>query len=383
MSWHRRALFAVALGVAWGSLGVPTSARPVPIGRYVEVPYGIDPRAPWVTEGGDAGRSGRARHAAPEAAPALAWEVRVGVGTVSGTAVAADGVVYAATAAGLTALAPDGSLRWTFELRFPLGAPSITPGGALLLATRRGEVTRVSPAGEGVGRAEVGAVPSAPPLVLDDGSVVIATREATLERIDSDGRRRFRVPLPDVARRPLAWDGRRIVVAAGTEVLYLATDGTVRARAAVAQGIVAGPATATDGTVWVLAGDGTLSAFDRDGRLRARASVGPVAAASPLVVGADGAARFGTRDGALVCVGPTGTERWRFDQGGPFLDGMAVDPAGVTLAVGRRGALVAVGPDGKMRWSVATRPRTGSDPVVAGDGTVYVGTSAGTVQAFR
>ncbi|MFW5925604.1 MAG: PQQ-binding-like beta-propeller repeat protein [Myxococcota bacterium] len=368
--------------IAW--LGaIPGLARPVRIGRHVEVPHGVSADHPWVGEDGGAARRGAARYPVPSDAPSVAWEVRVGGGSARTPIVSTKGPLVVATSHTVAGLAPAGEFRWSHRLHLPQGTPALMPELNFLVATRRGDLVRVARDGEVVDRLSVGAGIAAAPLVLDDGSAVVATRDAALVRLDAQGRRMFRTALPQVSRRPPAWDGSRIVVAAGTELHLLSAEGHVRARVAMPELAVAGPAVALDGTLWVLGGKGTLSAFDRHGRVRARADVGRVAASSPLVVGPDGAAYVGTRDGELVCIGPTGTERWRLEGEGVFLAGLSIDPDGVILGTTVQGSLVAVEPDGSVRWRVSTRPRSSSDPVVAADGTVYVGTSAGTVQAFR
>ncbi|MFW6052011.1 MAG: PQQ-binding-like beta-propeller repeat protein [Myxococcota bacterium] len=380
--WAIGAAAVLILSLAWAA--APGLARPVAIGRHVQVPHGIDPAHPWPAFQGGPARAGRTRHPAPAKEPALAWEARVGIGATSDPTVASDGASFVVTGAGVAGVGPDGEVRWTVRLGLAVGAPALTPedrvlvasrGGALLHLTRDGEVARRTSIAGGIG---------APPLVLDDGSVVVVTRDAAVMRIDTEGRRLFRVGLPQRAVRAPALDARgRIVVTAGTDVRFLSSDGRVRARAALAHPAAAGPAVAEDGTVWLLDSEGTLVALDRHARLRARAAVGPVAASSPLVVGSDGAVRVGTRDGDLVCVGPSGAERWRLGSEGVFLGGLSVDPGGVTLGTTTQGELVAVGADGTVRWKAATRPRAVGGPVVDARGTVYVGTGGGTVQAFR
>lgn len=362
---------------------MPGLARPVRIGRHVEVPHGVSADHPWIGEAGGPARRGATRYAVPSEAPSVAWETRIGGGSARTPIVSSAGTLLVATSHAVAGVASDGEFRWSRRLHLPQGTPALTPDLDFLLATRRGDLVRVARDGEVVSRLSVGAGIAAAPLVLDDGSAVVTTRDAALVRLDAQGRRMFRATLPQVSGRPPAWDGSRIVVAAGSELHLLSSEGRVRARVEMSEPAVAGPAVALDGTLWVLGNAGTLSAVDRHGRVRARAEVGRVAASSPLVVGPDGAAYVGTREGDLVCVGPTGTERWRLEGEGTFLAGLSVDPEGVILATTVQGSLIAVEPDGTVRWRVSTRPRSISDPVVAPDGTVYVGTSAGTVQAFR
>jgi outer membrane protein assembly factor BamB len=380
-----RAVMAAGVCVAAVcGLAVSASALPVPIGRYVEVPFGISLAHPWVTDAGDAQRSGRARYPAPRGAPTLTWEARVGVGTAPAPAVTEGGTLYVSTSTGVASLDDAGEVRWSERVRFARGGPSLLPGGGALVVTRGGQILHFSEGGHMAGEAEVGAAVATPPLVLSDGSAVVGTRDMAVVRVGPQGHRRFRVGLSHVPTRPMAWDGvDRLAVAAGPSLLLLSTDGRLRARASLSEPAAAGPLFAADGTVWVVAADGQLSAFGPQGRVRARVEVGPVATQDGMAVGPDGAIRVSTRDGGLVCVGPSGTERWRLETEGVFMGGLSVDPNDVTLGVTAEGVLVAIEPDGTVRWRVTTHPRTTSHPVIHRDGTVFLGTSAGTVQAWR
>jgi outer membrane protein assembly factor BamB len=382
----------VRAGWAWPAVGllavlgaaVSVSALPVPVGRHVEVPFGISAAHPWATEAGDAQRSGRGRYPAPREAPGLLWEQRVGVGSAASPAVTEAGVLYAVTSAGVASLDDAGEVRWSRRVRFARGVASLLPGGRIVMVTRGGRILRLSDDGRTVGDAHAGAGVGASPLVLPDGSLVVVTRDRAIARIAADGRPRFRVSLPHMPLRPVAWDGGdRLVVAAGSELRVLSTDGRLRTQATLPGSIVAGPLVAGDGTVWVATAEGQLAAFGPEGRSRARAEVGVLTSGDGMALGPGGAVRVATREHGLVCMGPSGTERWRLDSEGTFLGGLTVDPHGVTLGVTAQGVLVAVAPDGTVRWRVPTHPRTASHPVIHRDGTIFLGTSAGTVQALR
>jgi len=155
----------------------------------------------------------------------------------------------------------------------------------------------------------------------------------------------------------------------GTRALAVAPDG------AVVYGLVG------------LDGRPRLVARGRDGSVRferalpGRALEVALAADGTAVIGED---RSGASGGAaLVAVGADGAERWRVETGLVAAGGIALGADGTAYAVLTRGILraggalvtgsvMAVAPDGQVRWRVRG-PVALADPVVGGDGTIYVG----------
>jgi len=385
---RRRRLVAVA-ALAWAA-GVAgawatAEARPVRIGRYTEIPYGVPEHHPYVTGGGDEHRTGRVPVEAPTATPTKRWETRLRAGRPSAPTITTDGTAYLASAAGIAAIAPDGNVQWSVRLGYVSGTPSLTPTGDLAVGTHAGAVVLVSPQGEVRDRTVVGGAVRGSPLVLADGSVVVSAFDQAVHRFDAEGRRIFRAPLAQQVNGAPAWTHRGEVVVPAADRLYLLTArGDARAEVPLGDTIAAGPIVADDGTLWVLTRDSALHQLSPRGALRSRTDIGfPVSAATGMAVGRDAAVRVPTRGDALVCIGPGGVERWRLTGEGGFLGGVTLDANDVALAVSERGVLIAVDPDGSPLWRVETGTRTDMAPVLGPDGTVYVVDIRGTLQAWR
>jgi len=375
----RRVALLAALSLL---LGVGAAfARPVRVGRFVEIPYGVSPRHPWPTGHGGARRSGRARTAAPLEAPTKGWESRVGVGRVFAPAVAADGSLFVGSQAGVAMVASDGAVRWSLRLGLVSGTPSITPEGHAAVGAQPGQAIVVG-SGRIRHRATVGGGVRGSPLVLGDGSMVLAAYDQAVHRYDAEGRRLFRTPVPGNVRGMAARTRDRIVAAAGDEVLFLTLDGTIAERGSVGAEIALGPAVADDGSVWVLTGEGVLFAVEPDGAVAVRRDLGVrPSLASNLAIAPDGTLRFASADAGLVGLGAGGTERWRYEGEGPMVGGVTVDTAGRALCVSVSGQLVLVDGDGQQLWSVPIGGRGDAAPVLA-EGAVYVPTFGGTLQAW-
>ncbi len=377
----RAAMLMVAV-LVWGELAI-AHARPVPVGRYVEIPYGISARHPWRTGQGDPQRTARSRVPIPQGRPTKRWETSVGAGRVFTPAIAADGTLYVGSRRGLTALGADGSVRWSAQLGFVSGTPSLTPDGSLAVGVQSDTLLVVD--GRGVqAHARLGGRVLGSPLVLDDGSIVVAAYDHAVHRVGPEGRHVFRTSVRTRVRGSVAQVGDLLVVPAAQELLWLTLGGApVRATSLGAE-VVLGPAVADDGVVWVVTDDGVLSAVASNGRMWVRAELGgPPSSSSNLAIAGDGSLRMGTVEAGLVCVEPSGTVRWRLQAHGAMGNGLTVDAEGAVLTVAGDGTMLAVDDAGAVLWEVGVGARTDAAPVLGADGTIYVTTFSGTLQAWR
>jgi outer membrane protein assembly factor BamB len=314
----------------------------------------------------------------------MQWEERAGSARAFAPAVTEDGTLFVATASGVSALGSDGQTQWTLPLRRPLSAPAITPEGHIVFAAGRTELYTVDRAGRIRNRVPVGAVPQGSPLVLDDGSVVIAALDHAVHRFDAEGRRIFRTRVASTIRGEAALDQRgRLLVPTSTDLVTLDVDGRIVGTDNIARDTLGGPTVAEDGVTWLLGRRGGLVAVEADGRVAERADVATALSASNrLAVGSDGALRVTANSAGVVCVGPNGGERWRYEGDASFPGPLTLDANDTTLTTDGTGSLTAIGADGTLLWRV----RAGSmsqPPVVGADGTVYVATGRGTIQAWR
>ena len=374
-----------AVGVVAGFLvsAAVANARPVHIGRFEEIAYGISRDHPWNTGGGDRTRSYRSDHRAADAAPHKLWDARVGVGRVAAPALNRDGLLFVGSQAGVTAVGPDGNVRWAVRLGLVSGTPSLTPEGNVAVGGQPGELLVLGRA-QTLVHSTIGGGVRGSVLVLDDGSMVVAAYDQALHRYDVVGRELFRSRIATQVRGGVALSANgQLVMPAGRQLLFFSTRGVVVRSVPLGGESLLGPAVGPDGTIWVATIQGTLVGVSSAGRpeVRAELEVRP-SGSSNLAVAADGSVRLGTQDAGIVCVGPGGSERWRYGNT-DFAGGVSVDAAMTTLTVSATGRLVALDSSGRERWSVDLGSRTDAAPVVGTDGTIYIGTFAGTLQAWR
>jgi len=381
--WIATVTFSAIIAATFSASG---HARPVRIGRFVEIPFGIRREHPYSTDGANPERTGRVSARAPAQRPERVWE-QIRVPRPTTPAVSDDGTLYISSATGVTALTKTGQVAWDLPLGFVAGTPSITPEGHLAIGTHGGALLVLSRRGEEVFRETVGGAVRGSPLVLPDGSLVLGGFDQAVHRFDADGRRLFRTPLPEqVASGSPTWTTTgRIVIASGTSILFLSASGQIVAQSSLSATVVGSPAVAPDGTLWVLTQDATLHSLDAEGRFRTRTAIGGrVSGGGAIAVASDGSVRVGTRDDAIVCVGPSGTERWRLTGEGSFVGGLTLDLDDTLLAISQAGRLVAVDARGQVMWRIETgsfAPLT--SPVLGADGTIYLVTLGGSIQAWR
>ena len=166
------AVAAVAVACVWLLCAVAPRtalARPVLVGRYVEIPYGVGSDHPYPTESGDARRSGRSRAAVTRSAPHRVWQVRL-PGSIPQLAGRHRGrlALRRLLPRPDEAAADRRDSAWDAPIGPVRGVPSVTPFGDLATVLRDGTLVLVSPDGEVRERRAI-RVSHGSPLVLPDG----------------------------------------------------------------------------------------------------------------------------------------------------------------------------------------------------------------------
>ena len=150
------------------------------------------------------------------------------------------------------------------------------------------------------------------------------------------------------------------------------------------------PAVAADGTIYVGSTDGILYALAPNGTVKWGYETGDQIVASPAV-GSDGTVYIGSSDRQLYALNPDGTLQWVYPTKAILSSSPALAPDGTIYAAGTNldGTLIcsdppnpvqfstfyAMNPDGTQKWSITLSGAVNSSPVIARDGTIYIGSS--------
>ncbi|MCB9593332.1 MAG: PQQ-binding-like beta-propeller repeat protein [Sandaracinaceae bacterium] len=378
----RRALVLAALASLASSVAM---AHPVRIGRYAEIPYGIRPDHPHPTAGGGPRRDGRIRGRVPLERPERAWERALPHRRPRGPTIANDTTLYFGTEQGLVALNAEGEERWTARLGSIPGAPSLTPSDDVAVVTREGLVALVSPEGVVRRSTSLGAPARGSPLVLDDGSVLVGTIDQRVHRLDASLRPVFVTELSDGTASTLSRTRRgSLAVAAGRLLVLLTPRGSLARQVGLGGRATSPPAVGDDGMIWITTAEGVLLSVDEGGRVRSRTELGARHYdEASVAIGHDGAVRVPTLSGGLVCVAGDGTPRWVMESPNGFQAPAAIDENDTTLVIDRGGRLFAVDRDGAELWRLVLGTFSYESPVLGADGTLYVSTERGALQAWR
>jgi outer membrane protein assembly factor BamB len=387
-------VFALVLALVLLEHVDPAIARPVRIGRYVEIPYGFRAEDPCPTRGCDSRRSGRARGRFPDTAPSRLWRQQTAQPVfddgLAPMVVLADDLVVVAELGVLEAFTRGGTPGFRAELGggANLVTPAATPADELVAVTGRGEVLLVAHDGTVRSRARLPTSVRAAPLVLADGTIVLATGDG-LRGLDATLAPVFFVPLDagGAGAPSLLVDGR-VVVGSGTELVLADAEGRGVTRVELGGRAVAHVAVAADGTLWSFAAPGELVAVDPSGRVRGRGANSRALEGAPALA-PDGSARIFVRTGsgntALAAITATGRTLWERELLG-VPKGLATDDAGTTLVALRPpqptgpgtttaapvGELVAIDASGEIRWRLPTEGAPRGAPVLGDDGALYL-----------
>jgi outer membrane protein assembly factor BamB len=295
----------------------------------------------------------------PPAVGELAWAFSAGKRVRSSPAAAPDGTVYAASAN------PAGQAAAETNYLHALN-PNLTVKWSFLLG------------GPAVGSPAVG----------PDGTIYIGCNDTFLYAVHPEGTLKWKV---EVGRRR-AVTSTPAIAADGTIYIYLDDSGyaispedghvkwAVRLSSVNTEGLLSAPAVSGDGTIYFPAGPG-LYALRPDGTPLWGYSTG-IYNASSAAIGNDGALYFAANTN-LHAVNTDGTDRWvrSFDAS---LSGTAPVLAGDgTVYIGSSDhRLYAVGSDGALKWSFQTEGTVTAPAAVGTDGTVYFGSSDGKFYAL-
>lgn len=316
----------------------------------------IGPR-PFAMLGGDGRHQGRAGGPAPTRAPRQVWQVALAGPVTGGPTLGPDGTLYVADHGGqLTAVAPDGAVRWTARLgERSWSTPALAVDGTVYVGSDDDRL-----------RAFDGAT-GAERWALRIGACAPGSFGPESSRCDADG-------------GPVIGDDGTIYVG-GDGVTAAWADGTLRWRFATAEHVHAAPALA-DGTIYVASEDDALYALSPDGDKRWEVRTGGDLDATP-VVGDDGTIYVGSDDDALYAVSPAGEIRWKLLTGGDIRGGVAIAADGTLYVTSYDGNLYAVAPSGQVRWRLATPQKIHARPVVATNGYVLFGAQDDRLYAAR
>lgn len=148
------------------------------------------------------------------------------------------------------------------------------------------------------------------------------------------------------------------------------------------------PSVGEDGTIYVGTQNRELAAFNPDGTLKWSLPLDDGFIHASPAIGKDGTIYIGSENFFLYAVNLDGTLKWRFPTGRHIYDAAVIGSDGCIYVPSDDQYMYAINPDGSQRWKfpygdpnsqTAEGRATATTPVIGGDGTLYFGTSNGSL----
>jgi outer membrane protein assembly factor BamB len=328
-----------------------------------------------------------------QAAPGdLLWSKPIAAEYTGDAALGADGTIYvgAVSTTVFTALNPDGTTRWTFDLgtmgaslgvRFPL----VGADGAVYAMSYDGHLVVLEADGVLRWHRQFPQSVWMPPVVGSDGSVYVSSRRpylsdqsSQLVALQADGTLRWEIPMWE-STPTLAVDGTILLASQSQFLVALRADGTTRWWSEGA-GWFHPVALGANERIYTGAGP-NLESFGLDGQRLWSVSVGVELATGPVLSG-DGQLFAVTYEPRLWALNTSGNVLWEYELPAEGASTPAVS-AGGHLYLGSGPQMLALSTSGALAWVVETESSLMSSPVLAPDGTIYIGGSDGYLYAFE
>jgi outer membrane protein assembly factor BamB len=281
----------------------------------------------------------------------LAWSAPVSPENAA-PALGADGTVYVANAGtgtvALDAFGPDGSLKWETPIQGSpelqnLSSPTIASDGTIFVGTMSGPLTAVSPdgsirwtAGDPYGR-------YAAPVIAGDGTLFtmeLSSFASHAEAFAPDGSRLLSVLVGatySYTDYPVLGAAGALYVPVARGLFAMTLTGTrLWTQAREDDFTESLPAVGSDGTIYV-SGAGIVSAIRADGTLAWTYAEGTADHGGPVALGSDDTIYVGGNK--LWMVSPAGILLRTFDVGSATSSSLAIDADGTVLFGGEDGKL--------------------------------------------
>ncbi len=319
------------------------------------------------------------------------WAVNVqGFITLSSPALSPDGnTIYVGVersgSGRVVAVRADGVTRWDKFLAEPVdSSPAVGPDGTIYVGCVDGFLYALNPlnGGEKWRFNALGFITSSPAIGAD-GTIYVGSSAGILFAINPEnGTRRWAFTAGDrIDSSPaIAADGT-IYFGSDDQNLYAVTPaGEKLWQFPTGAPIFGSPAIGADGTIYIGSGDQRMYAVFPDSTLNWSFFTNGDIQSSP-VLAADGTIYFASSDAFFYALNPGGSDelrvKWRTDIRATTASTAAVRADGVIIFGADDDKVRALDPEGKIRWVFGTNDDVESSPLVAPDGSIYIGSFDG------
>ncbi|MFP4050667.1 MAG: PQQ-binding-like beta-propeller repeat protein [Thermoplasmata archaeon] len=267
----------------------------------------------------------------------------------------------------------------------PATLSAINPNGTEMWKFQRGDYIHSTPAVDNQGTIYLGINEWVPKKEGSDSYYSIGTFYA----VNPNGTEKWNYSVDSsIYDSPSIGEDGTIYISSGEKLYAFDQDGTVKWNLTFKENLYSSPAIGTDGTIYVGARDteddweGYLYAINPDGTKEWSYHTENGGLNSPTIAD-DGKIYVTSTQGNLYALESDGTESWKYyTEGTSYSSSIALGQDGTVHF--SSGHLYAVNPDGSEKWifNISDDTFSRNQPIVGGDGTIYVGSLGRTVYAI-
>ena len=323
----------------------------------------------------------------------ILWDCTVGGVVTTSPAMASDGTIYVGTmvyagsgANEITAINPDGSIKWTYTASSWLygSSPAVGADGTIYIGSLNGTFYAINADGTLKWTYSMGTTFWSSPVIAEDGTIYMSSEDCNLYALNPDGTLQWEYTMEGGSNSsPAIGNDGTIYVGDAEGYLYaIDSDGSLEWAYTLPGAIYSSPAVATDGTIYIGSNESqAFYAIHPNGSLYWVYSVTDVLYSSPAI-GDDGMIYVGSADGNLYAINPDGTYEWSSDVGNEVVSSPAIDAAGNVYVASEDGVMHALDSNGDEIWYMQLGDQSWTSPAIGDDGVLYVSDHAYTVYAF-
>lgn len=323
----------------------------------------------------------------------LKWIYSPILGIYSGVAIGPSKEIYVTSENGeVHSLNRDGSLRWMLSTLSPIYSSPIVGKNVIYVTTTGNKLYAIDFSGKELWKFETDSPIYSTPTLLSNNIICFGCDDGNIYAISSSGKLLWKYKTGDEI------SGSPSVSIDGT--IFIASDAVY---AITAKGkskwiyrpseedetyFSATPAIDVDGTIYIGGTDGALYAINKQGRLKWRAMTPDEdAIRAGVSIDQKGIIYFGAENGILYKKELYGEVIPVFESDYYIFSTPAIDSLGNIYFVSDDGFFYCLRQDGKLlfKWQIAEDSKEmiySSSPIIADDGTVYVGSWDGSLYAF-
>ena len=285
----------------------------------------------------------------------------------------------------VTALNPDGSLKWRYNVGFFIltSTSCIGEDGTIYIGSYGGKLNAINPDGTKRWAVSVGGNVDSSPAIGDDGTIYVGHHNNDLVAVNPNGTIKWKFTTGfNVVSDPAISDDGTIIFGSGDEWIYaLNPNGTLRWKYKTGNDVKGSASIDDNDIIYIASWDGYLYSLYSNGTLKWKTDIEDGSETTPCF-GPDGTIYVSYEK--LWAINPSdGSIKWTYnyieDWEESYLSNPAISSDGI-IYIGteidevKGGQIYAINPDGTLRWrKLIANENIASSPAIAEDGTIYIG----------